>query len=332
METKKILAVLLGSAFGDACGWPVEFDTSPYKFYSKGLYLPLQKGKAIVTDDTQMMLRLTMALHEAHYTGEELQTKIKDQFIAWYKDPNNNRAPGNTCMAAISVLPYKPWYMASVTTSKGCGANMRVQPIGCLDPYLFSDKEMYDLACLQAAFTHGHPTALVASGLTAKAIRLLLEGCTKENLVQQLIAWLSLYKGYYPACLRDLYDYADYKDSTSYMEVGFKECHAMLLRVQKHLNNPCLDVCDVVGQGWVAEEALACALLSFVWSHDGEEAILRGCTTSGDSDSIACLAGALSGAYWGMATWSTTWVDKIEYREDLFKGAVALAKVDKLFY
>src|SRR3954451_5589028 len=55
--------------------------------------------------------------------------------------------------------------------SKGWGANMRVTPIA-LPPHL-SDDDRAGVAQLQAAMTHGHPTALAASELTAFAVHWL---------------------------------------------------------------------------------------------------------------------------------------------------------------
>ena len=41
--------------------------------------------------------------------------------------------------------------------------------------------------------------------------------------------------------------------------------------------------------------------------------------TRGDSDSIACLAGALAGAHLGFGAWPETWESGIEYRLELEK-------------
>jgi ADP-ribosylglycohydrolase len=36
--------------------------------------------------------------------------------------------------------------------------------------------------------------------------------------------------------------------------------------------------------------------------------------TRGDSDSIACLAGAFAGAHRGLGAWPQSWIARIEYR------------------
>ena len=94
----------------------------------------------------------------------------------WNRSPENNRAPGNTCLQRLrpAGAAGPPWQDASQIDSKGCGANMRVAPLG-LVPGL-SDEQRAGAAQLQSALTHGHPTALAASDLTAHAVRLLAAG------------------------------------------------------------------------------------------------------------------------------------------------------------
>jgi ADP-ribosylglycohydrolase len=52
-----------------------------------------------------------------------------------------------------------------------------------------------------------------------------------------------------------------------------------------------------------------------MFSDQPEEVIRRAAFSSGDSDSIACIAGAFAGAYHGIDRWPAEWVERIEYRE-----------------
>ncbi|WP_407647192.1 ADP-ribosylglycohydrolase family protein [Actinacidiphila soli] len=72
------------------------------------------------------------------------------------------------------------------------------------------------------------------------------------------------------------------------------------------------------GAGWIAEEAMATGLLCFLLFPDEPvTAIRRAACTSGDSDSIACLAGVFAGAHLGIGAWPEEWAERIEYREEL---------------
>jgi ADP-ribosylglycohydrolase len=74
--------------------------------------------------------------------------------------------------------------------------------------------------------------------------------------------------------------------------------------------------------GWIAEEAFGTALFCFLLSPNDVKAVLkRAVVTGGDSDSIACIAGALVGAYCGIEAFPHKWVESIEYPEELKKMA-----------
>ncbi len=76
----------------------------------------------------------------------------------------------------------------------------------------------------------------------------------------------------------------------------------MLDRLQHAVRtvSPETDPCLAVGEGWIAEEAMAAGLLCFLLFVDEPlTALRRGACTAGDSDSIACLAGAFAGAHLG---------------------------------
>ena len=81
------------------------------------------------------------------------------------------------------------------------------------------------------------------------------------------------------------------------------------------------DALKYLGAGWIGEEAFALALYCFL-KHPGDytKAVLRGANTNGDSDSVASIAGGISGAYLGIAAIPNKWVNNIEkssYLEDL---------------
>jgi ADP-ribosylglycohydrolase len=106
---------------------------------------------------------------------------------------------------------------------------------------------------------------------------------------------------------------------------GWDECHEAMDNLIATLSTPDdgRDVCADTGEGWVAEEALATALHAALRHPDDSVAALgRAAATNGDSDSIACLTGALHGAAYGMDAWPGGWAALIEYRDQLAELAV----------
>ncbi|MFD8732373.1 ADP-ribosylglycohydrolase family protein [Streptomyces sp. NPDC059611] len=320
---------LTGLALGDALGFPTEFDDVPAILAKCGPWRHMElPTPAIVTDDTQMTIALGRAIRTAMDSGlltpERLVDPVRKEFVAWYHSPENNRAPGNTCLTACRLLETAPvWQQASQTRSKGCGANMRVAPVG-LVPGL-SDEQRAGAAQLQAALTHGHPTALAASDLTARAIHLLAQGAEPLGLIGQLRSYAYENTGrYHTRWLGDLWRYAGDTSPEAYISRGWDECQAALAALQEALRTPSpeTDPCERTGDGWTAEEALATALHCFLlFPEDPLTALRRAACTRGDSDSIACLAGAFAGAHLGAGAWPQEWSERIEYRSDLLSLA-----------
>ncbi|WP_326560561.1 ADP-ribosylglycohydrolase family protein [Micromonospora sp. NBC_01796] len=314
---------LFGLAYGDALGKPTEFMTVAQieARYGPGGPRDLTGDPALVTDDTQMALAVGWALREAPAaTPEVLEPLLRARFLAWAVSPDNNRAPGMTCLRACGELAKGgPWQAATVAGSKGCGANMRVTPVGLVPTYDLDT--LAGVAQLQAGLTHGHPTGLAASELTAYAVRVLRDGAALAEvpglLRQRAIGQRIVYRGDW---LGDLWQRPGVGDPAEFIALGWDECLGALDRLEEVLAEPDdgEDPCLATGEGWIAEEALATALLCALRHPDDPvSALARAATTSGDSDSIAALAGAFLGAADGLAVFPEDWLDRIEYADQL---------------
>lgn len=315
---------LFGLAFGDALGAATEFlsvDAILARFPPSGPE-QLEGDPARVTDDTQMTLAVGEALMQSSrpYTPAALEKRLRQTLVAWLDSSENNRAPGMTCLRACEGLEKGlPWQEATVASSKGCGANMRVAPVGLLPSgkHGIPEPTRAAIAQFQAAMTHGHPTALAASDLTAQVIAALVTGCAPAQLPSRLRAYAQEQRTTYHAdWLGTLWQRTDTSSPEEFIARGWDECLWVLGRLDRALQQQDRehDLCLATGAGWVAEEAFATGLLCFLlYPDDPQAAIRRAAVTSGDSDSIACLAGAFAGAYHGFAAWPKEWVKRIEY-------------------
>jgi ADP-ribosylglycohydrolase len=320
---------LFGLAYGDSLGKPTEFQeyATIVARYGPGGPRQLVGEPALVTDDTQMALAVGEALREAAaITPEALEPVLRRRFLEWAASPENDRAPGMTCLRAIGNLADgRPWTQATQAGSKGCGANMRVTPVG-LVPGL-TDDQRAGAAQFQAALTHGHPTGLAASELTAYAVFWLRAGLAPADLLAALrercAEQRKVYRGDW---LGELWHRPAVASPEEFIARGWDECATALdavaaaLTAGDHIGDPCLRT----GAGWIAEEALATALYVYLISPDEPVAVVgRGAASSGDSDSIACLAGAFAGASLGLAAWPAEWQTQIEYADRLFRLGTA---------
>lgn len=327
MNLDRVEGVLFGAAYGDALAAPTEFVRDPAEIRRR--FAPdgpttLHTGR--VTDDTQMMLAVDRALLDTPVlTAQAAEGPLRREFVTWLHDPQNTRAPGSTCLQACRNLERGGgWQQATVPISKGCGANMRVQPAG----FIADADARAGYAQLQAALTHGHPTALAAAELSAEAIWRLAGGLSPAELPEMLMAHAHAQRQHYRAdWLGELWRQAGDPDPGAYITRGWDECLEVLERLERAVQTGVpggADPCDFTGEGWVAEEALASGLLCFLLTpEDPVQTLRRAAVTRGDSDSLACLAGAFAGAHLGLGAFPAGWRGQIEYSGELGRQSAA---------
>lgn len=330
---ERISGSLFGLAYGDALGKPTEFlnlDEIVRRFGPDG---PSELPEpALVTDDTQMALAvgegLVEILGEGALNAQALAPVWTRRFVQWAFSSENNRAPGMTCLRACGDLAEgKPWVEAAIIGSKGCGANMRVTPVGLVSA--LSSSTRAGAAQLQAALTHGHPTALAASELTAYATWWLLGGMDPAQVPSALRERAAQQREvYHHGWLGELWRRGHDATPETFMARGWDECLRLLDRLEAAVaaGDRKSDPCDATGEGWIAEEALGTSLLCvLLFPDDPYAALRRAACTRGDSDSIAALAGAFAGAVWGVDAFPAGWRGRIEYAGRLDALASALA-------
>ncbi|MDZ4763903.1 MAG: ADP-ribosylglycohydrolase family protein [Chloroflexota bacterium] len=290
-------AILFGLALGDAIGYPTEFmklDAIKARYGAAGIQAP--PDPALFTDDTQMTLALTEGLLDAGLKTD-LDTQmnaIGARFIAWSHSPENNRAPGITCMRGVQRFESgMAWRASGIVSSKGCGSAMRVATIGYF--YQHQPDKLREIADASGRITHGHTAAIAASMAGAYLIKLALDGTPISDYLHATSAFTS--------GISDDFDAALYRVG----HVGaWNDEEAALSHI---------------GEGWTGEEAIALALYCVLRYPDDYTACMRrAATTNGDSDSIASIAGGILGARLGLETIPADWrarCEKADYLRDL---------------
>jgi ADP-ribosylglycohydrolase len=307
MDEEKAKGMIYGLAIGDALGYAVEFislDQIKRHYGPSGISdLP---EPALFSDDTQMAIAIAESLISAGQKDlESIMSAIKSEFIKWYHSPENNRAPGNTCLQGVENMEQgMHWTESGIKGSKGCGSAMRSAPIGFL--YQNDPERLKEIASASGRSTHGHETGDAACIGTAYLVKCALDGIDPLEMIPKLLEY------------------------TKGISSEFDEA---ILKVQECL--PWEDeeeALDYLGEGWVGEEAVALALYCFMRCPDNyEKVIVRAANTNGDSDSIVCIAGAISGAFLGIEEIPKDWVKRIEKTEYLEDLAIRLSsKKEKL--
>jgi ADP-ribosylglycohydrolase len=305
MSTERASAILLGLALGDALGYPVEFlpiESIRQRYGANGITEP--PDPALYTDDTQMTIAVAQALVDAGtFDLDAFMQTLGRQFIDWLHlqaDPYHRRAPGNTCLAGVRNFERGlGWRESGVMGSKGCGSAMRVAPIG----YFFQHQpdRLKEVALASGIITHGHPTAQAASVAAAYMVKLALDGIPPSDWFKPIL---------------DFTDGISAEFDAAILRVGHVEGWGNRDAALQH-----------IGEGWVAEEAVALALYCLRQHPDDYVAAVRlGANLTGDSDSVACIAGGISAARLGLESIPLSWQDRCENRQGLLELGAKLAE------
>ena len=79
-----------------------------------------------------------------------------------------------------------------------------------------------------------------------------------------------------------------------------------------------------LGEGWIAEEALAISVYCVLKADSLEEALVMAVNHDGDSDSTGAIAGNLAGAMYGVQTVPAKWLSSLELHDTLISIAKKL--------
>jgi ADP-ribosylglycohydrolase len=324
---------LLGGAVGDALGAPVEFMSRNEilkRFGRQGItgYAPAHGGLGRITDDTQLSLFTAEGMLRAWvrscFSGiasvpgitrcaylrwlrtqdeapgqDASDASPRDGWLFQQRAMHSRRAPGNTCLAALrDVLPGSG---VARNDSKGCGGVMRVAPVGLYfrqpdAPQM--PRHAFELARELAGLTHGHPTGRLAAGAFAVLVLALTTGAGLEEGLVQAKALLAQYPHH-------------------------EETLLALAKAEKLAGSatPPDAAIALLGQGWIAEEALAIAVYCALVAHSFREGVLLAVNHDGDSDSTGAIAGNLLGALYGADAIPREWLEPLELREVIIEMA-----------
>jgi ADP-ribosylglycohydrolase len=331
---QRIEGCVIGGAVGDALGAAVEFDSIARirrRFGPSGISDPAEAYgvRGAITDDTQMTLftaeglirayvrAVTKGLSHApsvvdHAYARWLATQGErcrrwevgehDGWLIGVPGLHHRRAPGNTCLAAMRA-DRMGTVDAPLNDSKGCGGVMRVAPAGLVARRYSGD--IFELGCDTAALTHGHPSGYLAAGALAEIIARI---CAGEPLDAAL-----------DSAERRLRDRPRHEETLE------------ALRAARTLaasgRDPSAEAVASLGEGWVAEEALAIAVYCALVARDFAHGVRLAVNHSGDSDSTAAMTGNILGALWGDQTIPHAWVTGLEVRDVVLRVAEDMSAI-----
>jgi|GEM_PF-278174 len=324
----KFLGCIMGGAIGDALGAPIEFlsyDAIIDKYGAEGVqsYVEHPKKKGEFTDDTQMLLftaeGLLRAWHRSVIKGiSGAQTLITYRsYLRWlktqgYQVPDSEtgkgleegwlikrkelykqRYPGNSCL--LSLQSGKMGTVESpINDSKGCGTVMRIAPAGLV--FNHDRKIAFKEGTELSAITHGHPSGYLSGGLLSSIIADLSNGLDLETSISNGLELLKNCK--------------DHEEVYQKVKLA-SDIHRRYMN--KEITN--LEI-KMIGEGWVAEEALAISLLCALhYPNDFRKAVTISINHSGDSDSTGAITGNLVGLIVGQNKIPKEWKENLMFKD-----------------
>lgn len=327
---------LLGGAVGDALGAPVEFMSTQSihdRFGAQGItdYAPCYgRNGGAITDDTQMTMFTAEGLLRGYVRGlsrgmSSITSVVSHAYLRWlltqgrqpraknvatdgwlYALPqlHSQRGPGTTCITELMGMEGCTAERAR-NDRKGCGGVMRIAPVGIFGhPRMDTpngESRVFKLGCDLAGLTHGHPTGYLTGGVFALMIGHLMRGTTLRESVDRALAYVKQQDGI-----------AETVDSIT-----------LALKLVEEAPNQ-LDAIEEIGEGWIAEEALAIGIYAALSATDFSSGIQLAVNHGGDSDSTGSIAGSLLGAFLGVEVIEPRWLDNLELRDAIDRLACDL--------
>lgn len=331
-DINKFKGCLIGGAIGDALGYPIEFVK-----LSKNDKVTRFDNKGIISDDTQMTLFTANGLlwRQTRFNLRGIAPNVSDciyfSYQDWYKTQSKNknvetkmswiaelpelnveRAPGITCLNSLSSGK-KGTIENPINNSKGCGSVMRVAPIGLFFSKGNSLHEIGKYGAEAGAITHGHPLGIIPCYVLTIIINKL--AYTDKNIEEAVNEAIDEFKTNF-----DIFNKEDSDYFITLMKKAINLAHKKFISDENAIKE--------LGEGWVAEEALAIAIYSSIkYSNNFEKAIICSVNHGGDSDSTGAITGNIIGTYLGIDKIPNYFIDNLELSdviqeiaEDLYTG------------
>jgi len=293
---------------GDVIGAAVEAESPGYirkTFKSLDDILALNSVPELITgewevgrftDDTQMTLAVAEWLTSGvERNGKSLLTTFVERYEPWRHYGSGTRlilesfrGVGENWQAlATAMFPQG---------SYGNGSAMRAAPVGL---FLHNDlTAVLKFARISSVVTHSHPLAIQGAALQATAVALATRG------VREPAQFLRLLNA-------ALAHFAELGEDTSAYQTA-------LVRISAGISKqvPPIKMAQLLGNGIKAQEAVPMAIYCFLAAPNSfEKAVESAIFLGGDTDTIGCMTGAVSGAALGEDAIPKRWLQRVTESE-----------------
>ena len=323
---ERFIGTILGVAVGDALGAPVEGwsreTINQVLGHVRGYQLTLM-GRGIYTDDTQLTLILLKSLlSRGKLDPADFAYEIGEWMRRSDEGVESARGVGKSVSVAARKL-YKgvPWNKSG-ENSPSNGAAVRIAPLVLLHQSSDDIENLMKDIENSALPTHAEPLAIQGAKLLALALRNILNEerffFNRLKFMKDLINGAEKYAPNMLGCLIRLKSFINKKPIEHRVFPPLPGRTAMQsIPIQREIMD-CQEMLEEIGTGKYVLESIPAALCCFINSPSSfEETLLNAVNAGGDTDSIAAMAGALSGALNGASAIPMRWLMELENKEEI---------------
>jgi poly(ADP-ribose) glycohydrolase ARH3 len=289
----KFLGSLVGAALGDAAG--ASWEGHRMAAENEIERITRVRDALRYTDDTHMTIGVAESLVEnGGFNGAHMAERFADNY---FQEPWRGYGPGPPRIFQL-FRNGEAWDKASRHIypggSFGNGAAMRVAPVGLL--FWNNPEKLREIAFQSSLITHSHILGMEGAALQACAVSISV--AVSENSDKPLDS---------QPFISRLLEFAT--------EDIYRTKITRLSNLLKHPDDRQAVVREL-GHGIEAFNSVPAAIFCFL-AHPGDFAstIIYAVSLGGDTDTIASMAGAISGAYLGIEKIPFDWQEKLENRD-----------------
>ncbi|MFX0125781.1 MAG: ADP-ribosylglycohydrolase family protein [Candidatus Hodarchaeota archaeon] len=289
----KFLGSILGSVVGDS--WGARYEGS-YHGSVRVEDFDLVGGR--YTDDSEMMKGVleSICANKGKFNGPDLAKTFVQNF-----DHTRGYGP-STISVLMKIKDGDPWDKPAKEAfygegSLGNGAAMRICPIGLL--YHNDQKKLIEVTDQISMITHTHRLGRQGAILQACAVALAVESDPRNFEPHDFVEKLKNL----PHELSPVYQ-------------------KKLVKIETYLNSPPPTdrIVKELGVNVTAPDSVPIAIYNFlINSSNFYEVLHSSISCGGDTDTIACMSGAIAGAFLGIREIPKNWIDIVEDL-DVFQG------------
>ena len=299
MNSDGARGVLLGLAWGDALGRPVEFMSADAITTEHGRLDEMvghgtwNQPAGTITDDTEQALCIARSVVEKRGFDP---VDIATRFVAWYdSDPFDI---GRMTMQSLSRLKHgdewneagkQVWEASPEGQNAGNGSVMRCPPLAV--PYVTDREQLVEVSRDSSRITHADPRCTDGCAILTLTVAGLLQNVDKPL-----------------------------QDALDHVAGAPEELIAALEPIARGASP------DLQTSGYVVH-SLQTALYDGLHADSATEAIVTAVNRGGDTDTIGAIAGAVAGARFGASDLPNRWLSAIDETDELNALADQLAEL-----